>query len=298
VRAYHLQGATNLYGLYSDVKSAKPAPTTTSLTAASASYTSVKLSWPSVSGATGYEVWRSTSSAGAFPTTYTVPVAGSTDTSLTTGTTYYYKVRAYHLQGSTNVYGGFSDVKSAKPVPATTSLSVASAGYTSVQLGWASVSGATGYEIYRATSATGTYTRLVTVSGTSYRNTGLTTGTTYYYKTRAYHLQGSTKVFGSFSAIQHAKPVPGTISGLSAAKATSSSVAVKWSAVSGATGYEIYRATSATGTYARLVTVSGTSYRNTGLTTGRTYYYKTRAYHLQGSTKVYGAFSVAASATL
>jgi len=39
-----------------------------------------------------------------------------------------------------------------------------------------------------------------TTTSTSYTNTKLTAGKTYYYKVRAYHLEGKTKVYGSFSA--------------------------------------------------------------------------------------------------
>jgi hypothetical protein len=70
---------------------------------------------------------------------------------------------------------------------------------TSVKLSWTKASGATGYEIYRASSKTGTYTKVATTKKNSYTNTKLKANTTYYYKVRAYKTSGSTTVYGKLS---------------------------------------------------------------------------------------------------
>ena len=70
-----------------------------------------------------------------------------------------------------------------------------------VNFKWDSCVGVTGYEVYRATSKNGTYTKVATVSTASYKNTGLKSGTTYYYKVRAYKSVGTTKIYGNYSAI-------------------------------------------------------------------------------------------------
>ncbi|PFM79291.1 hypothetical protein COJ46_13435 [Bacillus sp. AFS077874] len=66
-----------------------------------------------------------------------------------------------------------------------------------------------------------------------------------------------------------------------------SSVKFTWSSVSGAAGYEIVKSTSKTGTFAHLTNVTKTNYTNSGLTRGKTYYYKVRSYKLVGSKKIY-----------
>ncbi|MDR3645309.1 MAG: fibronectin type III domain-containing protein, partial [Clostridia bacterium] len=71
---------------------------------------------------------------------------------------------------------------------------------------WGAIGGASGYEVYRSTSASGTYSLIKTTTSTSLVNTGLTKGKTYYYKVRAYRMVGSTKVYGAFSAVKSAKP--------------------------------------------------------------------------------------------
>lgn len=132
----------------------------------------------------------------------------------------------------------------------------ASASYTSATVSWTAVPGATGYQVYRSTSSTGTYALAGTVTGTSFTNTGLSTGTTYCYKVRSY--TGATKVYSAFSSIVTAKPVPAAPTSPKATPATYNSIKVTWAAVSGATKYEVYRATYSTGTYALLTTTSYT----------------------------------------
>ena len=71
-----------------------------------------------------------------------------------------------------------------------------------------------------------------------------------------------------------------TPSGFLATAATATQVNVAWSASSGATQYEVVRA-SASSAYATLITTSSTSYADTSVTAGATYVYKVRA--LNGS---------------
>lgn len=84
---------------------------------------------------------------------------------------------------------------------------------------------------------------------------------------------------------------PTAPSKISVTKASSKSSKITWSSVSGATKYEIYRATSKTGTYKLVATTTSTNYKNTGLTKGKTYYYKVRLYKLVDGVKVYSTYS-------
>ncbi len=80
-----------------------PASAPGSLTAVRASGTSVKLAWNAVTNATGYAIYRSTTSGGpfAFPTNFVngTPLLVYTDNGLTSGTTYYYQVTAVNAAG-------------------------------------------------------------------------------------------------------------------------------------------------------------------------------------------------------
>lgn len=177
----------------------------------SAGYTSIKLTWNKVLGASGYEILRSTSKTGTFSKIKTV-TSGSTlsyiDTSLSCATTYYYKIRAYRTASGKKNYGDYSSIASAKPVPAKTSVSLKKASSSSIKVSWSKVSGASGYEVYRSTSKTGSYSKVKTVTSgvtISYTNTSLSKGKTYYYKVRAYRTVYGKKVYGAFSTVKSLK---------------------------------------------------------------------------------------------
>ena len=74
---------------------------------------------------------------------------------------------------------------------------------------------------------------------------------------------------------------------------------LSWEPLSGVDGYQIYRATSKSGKYAKIATVkgaSGASYTDTGRTCGTRYYYKLRAYKKIGGKTVYSKYSTVLSA--
>ena len=72
---------------------------------------------------------------------------------------------------------------------------------------------------------------------------------------------------------------------------STSTITLAWDKVSGVTGYEIYRATSKNGKYAKIKTHAKNSFKDTKLKAGKTYYYKVRAYKLVNGMKIYGDYS-------
>ena len=174
-----------------------------------------------------------------------------------------------------------------------------SSSYNSNKLSWNKGTGSSGYEVLRATSKTGTYKLVKTItsgSTVSYTDTKLATGKTYYYKVRAYRTVDKKRVYSSYSSIVSAKPVLKTPS----VKLTSGSkkATIKWEKISGASGYEVYRATSKSGKYSKIKTItknSTVSYVNSSLTKNKTYYYKVRAYRTVNGKKIYSSYSVAKS---
>jgi len=62
-----------------------------------------------------------------------------------------------------------------------------------VNLSWSSVSDAVGYYLYRDTSSGGAFPLLINTASLSYSDTGLSIGTTYYYKVSAYKGDGSSE---------------------------------------------------------------------------------------------------------
>ena len=69
---------------------------------------------------------------------------------------------------------------------------------------------------------------------------------------------------------------------------------LKWNKQTGATGYVVYMATTKSGKYTKATTLKGNSkvsFTKTGLTKGKTYYFKVCAYTTVGGKTVYGAAS-------
>jgi len=272
--------------------------TPVNLTVTSAGYNSNKITWSAVQGATGYAIYRSTAASSGFVKITTRSSTGYTDTGLTTGTKYYYQVKAYTTVGTTAVFGAATAAVSAVPIPSVpTGLTVTSAGYTSDKISWTAVPGATGYAIFRSTSASSGFVKITTRSSTSYTDTGLTTGTKYYYKVKAYTTVGTKTTFGVATAAVGAVPKPATPTGLKAVRASATSIKLTWTSVTGATGYAIYRSKSPTSGFASISTATSASYTNTGLTTGTKYYYQVKAYTTVGTTKVYSVITSAVNAT-
>jgi len=76
------------------------------------------------------------------------------------------------------------------PLSAPTEVSATAISSIKININWSRVTEATYYEVYRSTDATGTYSRIVTTTGLSCENTGLTANTTYYYKVVATNSDG------------------------------------------------------------------------------------------------------------
>lgn len=81
------------------------------------------------------------------------------------------------------------------------SIQVAASGYEGLKITWTKVSGAKSYEIYRASSKSGTYKKTATVQSTTYTDKTAAQNRTYYYKVRA--ISGKSK--SSFSSVKSGK---------------------------------------------------------------------------------------------
>jgi hypothetical protein len=73
-----------------------------------------------------------------------------------------------------------------------------------VALSWTACSGATSYTIERGTTSGGPYTPLATVTGTSYTDTTIAVGTTYYYVAYATYPAGQSALSNEVEARQAA----------------------------------------------------------------------------------------------
>ena len=162
---------------------------------------------------------------------------------------------------------------------------------SSVTLSWSKVAGSNmRYYVFSYNPSTKKYTCLGYTTGTSYTVKKLSSGTTYYYAVQAYNT--TAKKWGKVSSVLTTATKPGTPT-LKAVAGTRKAT-LSWNKQTGATGYVLYMATSKTGKYTKIATLkvnTKVSYTKTGLTKGKTYYFKVIAYKTVGSTNVYGAYS-------
>ena len=141
------------------------------------------IKWSAVSGASKYYVYRSGSSNGTYKYVGTTTATNYTDNKANAGYTYYYKVKAVSkVSSGANSY--YSVVIGATCHCARPSVKITTSN-GSPKLTWNAVAGASQYEVYRATSKNGSYTKMFTTSNLSYTNTSAKAGTTYYYKVKA-----------------------------------------------------------------------------------------------------------------
>lgn len=219
-----------------DVVAAVPAAPS-SLTATSISTTQINLSWTDNSNTeTGFKIERKTGSGGTWSQIHTTATGATSyqNTGLTSNTQYYYRVRATN-GGSVN--SGYSNEANAWTRHLAPGSLTATAGDATVTLSWSLVSGAT-YTIKRATAIGGPYTQVVTGHGsTTYQNSGLTNGITYYFVVTADNAAGPSANSNEASAT----PVAGLAApaNVSVSLIDGQQFEVTWDAVSGAEEYVV-----------------------------------------------------------
>ena len=179
------------------------APATPTGLAATPGNTQVALSWAASTGATSYNVYRGTSSGGEGTTPVASGITGTTytNTGLTNGTAYYFKVAAVDSVGTSSLSSEVSATPANVPPPTPTGLT-ATAGAGQVALAWSTSSGATSYNVYRGTSSGGeSSTPFRTgLTSTGYTDLGVTSGAAYYYKVAAVGSGGTSALSSEASA--------------------------------------------------------------------------------------------------
>lgn len=246
----------------------------------------VTLAWAPVSNATSYNVYSATASG--VTTTNGTRISAATNgyvqTGLAAGATYYYVVTALNSAGESVASAQVSATTNpAPPVPTVPSAptGVSAAGGTrQATISWPAVTGATSYNLYWSTRS-----GVTTASGTKIAGatspavqTGLSDSTIYYYIVTAVNGVGesaaSVQVAATTLAPVPAPTAPAAPTGVSATGGANQAT-VSWTAVSGASSYNIYWSTASGVTTTSGTKIAGVSspFVQTSLSAGATYYY-------------------------
>ncbi|HVT89389.1 MAG TPA: fibronectin type III domain-containing protein [Tepidisphaeraceae bacterium] len=257
----------------------------------------INLTWHEVDGATGYRVdrsannstWTTVATVGAILTSYT-------NTDLTSGTRYYYRIVA--TSGAGNSLPSQSVSGTTRPLAPVTLVGAATA--ISVGLSWTNVGGETGYKIERSLHGDDwTQVGTTAANAVAFTNTGLSANTTYYYRVKATNAGGDSLASSNLTKLT----LMAAPTGFAAAVAGTTQINLNWNDSDGETGYKVERLVGTAWTQVGNILDEDTDSLNvTGLVAGTAYSFRIRAINDAGislpSTTATGTTIPPAPATL
>ena len=306
IRAYKVVDGVKVYSEESNIVKATAKPQAPALKAGTIDSDSISMSWNAIGRASGYEVYRKDANSEDYKLVKDLNATTYTDKGLAKGTEYSYKVKSYRVVDGVKVYSGDSNSISAK-IKDSFKLNLEKTTRNSVEFSWDKVKDATGYEILRYSTASKKYAVIDDIDFDklsdedreaseeaevySYLDQGKTSATIYNYKVKAYNKVDGKKVYLKESEKLKATTTPLTPN-VTVKSSSKKTARLSWTNCSTrATGYKVYMATSKNGTYKLVKTTTAKSFTKYYLTSGKTYYFKVRAYRTVDGKNIYGDYS-------
>ena len=306
IRAYKVVDGVKVYSEESNIVKATAKPQAPALKAGTIDSDSISMSWNAIGRASGYEVYRKDANSEDYKLVKDLNATTYTDKGLAKGTEYSYKVKSYRVVDGVKVYSEDSNSISAK-IKDSFKLNLEKTTRNSVEFSWDKIKDATGYEILRYSTASKKYVVISDIDFDklsdedreaseesevySYLDQGRTSATIYKYQVKAYNKVDGKKVYLKESEKLKATTTPLTPN-VTVKSSSKKTARLTWKNCSTrATGYKVYMATSKNGTYKLVKTTTAKSFTKYYLTSGKTYYFKVRAYRTVDGTNIYGDYS-------
>lgn len=203
VKAFKLNGNAATYSSYKNISGITNPATISGLKIGGHAADALRLNWTKNSKASGYIVeqykggkWTRIARIGEnSTTTYRVE-------KLSASTTYKFRVQAFGFDGKTALYGNYAYING-KTSPATvTGIRIGGTAKDTLRVNWNKDSKASGYIVQQYKN--GTWVRIARIGNnntTTYRVSGLKSGSTYIFRVQAFGYDGKTAIYGGFAMI-------------------------------------------------------------------------------------------------
>jgi fibronectin type 3 domain-containing protein len=184
--------------------------------------------------------------------------------------------------------GGYTSAGTGKgnyggsPMPAVPGGLIATAADSQVLLSWNSSAYATSYHVKRSTQSGGPYTQIAAPTATNFTDSSVANGTKYFYVVSALNSAGESANSNEASATPSAPAQPPTSPTGLIATPGNAQVSLAWNASAGARLYHLKRSTASGTGYVQISSSPATSFTDTGLVNGTTYYYVVSALNAAG----------------
>ena len=295
VRAYKMSGNTAVYSDYGTTLTARTNPSViTGAKLAGRAADALRISWDRNTSADGYivEIYKDGAWSRAVKTTNNSITTYRAE-GLKASTVYKLRVRAYKMDGTAAYYGNYSAEVTARTNPSVIKgAKLAGRAADALRISWERNTSADGYivEVYKD-GAWARAGKITTDSTTDFRVTGLKASTVYKLRVRAYKMSGTAAYYGNYSAEVTARTNPSVMTGVKIGGTAKDALRINWSKNTSAQGYIVEMAQN--GKWVRVAKItdnSTTTFRKAGLAKNTSYRFRVCAYHMSGSTPLYGTY--------
>ncbi len=203
VKAFKLNGNAATYSSYKNISGITNPATISGLKIGGHAADALRLNWTKNSKASGYIVeqykggkWTRIARIGEnSTTTYRVE-------KLSASTTYKFRVQAFGFDGKTALYGNYAYINGKTSLATVTGIRIGGTAKDALRVNWNKDSKASGYIVQQYKN--GTWVRIARIGNnntTTYRVSGLKSGSTYIFRVQAFGYDGKTAIYGGFAMI-------------------------------------------------------------------------------------------------